>query len=195
VHVAHCPERVLAGSILAELVQNDRVVGGNDDASTAAAAAFYHSFVSGEVLETTAASAEMTKLTENTFRDVNITLANELSILCDRFGVGVWELIGLANRHPRVNVATGDPAAGARELLDRRPQVRVGLLLVRGHHLRDRLVLLRVVALLPTIFQDRRRGCRAASRRSGRRQGSGRAPPAVNASPLPQSGRKPGSRV
>jgi UDP-N-acetyl-D-mannosaminuronic acid dehydrogenase len=112
VHVAHCPERVLAGSILAELVQNDRVVGGIDDASTAAAAAFYRGFVSGEVHETTAATAEMTKLTENTFRDVNIALANELSILCDRFGVDVWELIGLANRHPRVNVLQPGPGVG-----------------------------------------------------------------------------------
>lgn len=112
VHVAHCPERVLPGRILIELVQNDRVVGGINPASTAAAAAFYREFVSGEVLETTAATAEMTKLTENTFRDVNIALANELSMVCDQFGVDVFELIRLANRHPRVSVLQPGPGVG-----------------------------------------------------------------------------------
>jgi UDP-N-acetyl-D-mannosaminuronic acid dehydrogenase len=112
IHIAHCPERVLPGRILIELVQNDRVVGGIDAASTAAAAAFYREFVSGEVLETTAATAEMTKLTENTFRDVNIALANELSIVCDQLGVDVFELIRLANRHPRVAVLQPGPGVG-----------------------------------------------------------------------------------
>jgi UDP-N-acetyl-D-mannosaminuronic acid dehydrogenase len=110
--VAHCPERVLPGRILIELVQNDRVVGGINPASTAAAASFYREFVSGEVLETTAATAEMTKLTENTFRDVNIALANELSMICDQFGVDVFELIRLANRHPRVSVLQPGPGVG-----------------------------------------------------------------------------------
>jgi UDP-N-acetyl-D-mannosaminuronic acid dehydrogenase len=110
--VAHCPERVLPGRILIELVQNDRVVGGINEASTEAAADFYREFVSGEVLETTAATAEMTKLTENTYRDVNIALANELSMICDRFAVDVFELIRLANRHPRVEVLQPGPGVG-----------------------------------------------------------------------------------
>jgi UDP-N-acetyl-D-mannosaminuronic acid dehydrogenase len=104
VAIAYCPERVLPGNILRELVENDRVVGGIDQKSTERAAAFYRSFVAGAVLETTAKTAEMTKLTENSFRDVNIAFANELSMLCDQFGIDVWELIGLANRHPRVNI-------------------------------------------------------------------------------------------
>jgi UDP-N-acetyl-D-mannosaminuronic acid dehydrogenase len=110
--IAHCPERVLPGRILVELVQNDRVVGGINEASTAAAAEFYREFVSGEVIETTAATAEMTKLTENTFRDVNIALANELSMICDRFGIDVFELIRLANRHPRVRILQPGPGVG-----------------------------------------------------------------------------------
>lgn len=110
--VAHCPERVLPGRILTELVQNDRIVGGINDASTAAAATFYRQFVSGEVFETSARLAEMTKLTENTFRDVNIALANELSIICDRHDIDIWELVRLANRHPRVNILRPGPGVG-----------------------------------------------------------------------------------
>ncbi|MEM7042695.1 MAG: UDP-N-acetyl-D-mannosamine dehydrogenase [Pseudomonadota bacterium] len=110
--VAHCPERVLPGRILTELVQNDRIVGGINDASTKAAADFYRQFVSGEVFETSARVAEMTKLTENTFRDVNIALANELSIICDKHGIDVWELIRLANRHPRVSILSPGPGVG-----------------------------------------------------------------------------------
>jgi UDP-N-acetyl-D-mannosaminuronic acid dehydrogenase len=112
IFVAHCPERVLPGRILIELVQNDRIVGGVNPASTSAAADFYREFVSGEVLETTAATAEMTKLTENTFRDVNIALANELSIICDQFGIDPFDMIKLANRHPRVNVLQPGPGVG-----------------------------------------------------------------------------------
>jgi len=110
--VAHCPERVLPGRILTELVQNDRIVGGVNVESTMAAAVFYRQFVSGEVFETTAKLAEMTKLTENTFRDVNIALANELSIICDRHDIDVWELIKLANRHPRVSILKPGPGVG-----------------------------------------------------------------------------------
>ena len=110
--VAHCPERVLPGRILTELVQNDRIVGGIDDASTRAAADFYRQFVSGEVFETSARVAEMAKLTENTFRDVNIALANELSVICDKHGIDVWELIRLANRHPRVDILSPGPGVG-----------------------------------------------------------------------------------
>jgi UDP-N-acetyl-D-mannosaminuronic acid dehydrogenase len=112
VHVAHCPERVLPGRILVELIQNDRIVGGVDEAATAAAAAFYREFVNGEVLETTAATAELAKLAENTYRDVNIALANELSMICDRVDVDVFELIALANRHPRVDILRPGPGVG-----------------------------------------------------------------------------------
>ncbi len=104
IHIAHSPERVLPGHIMRELVENDRVVGGVNNESTQAAAEFYRTFVEGEVLETTAKTAEMAKLTENAFRDVNIAFANELSILCDDLDINVWELIRLTNHHPRVNV-------------------------------------------------------------------------------------------
>jgi len=104
VYVAHCPERVLPGRIMIELVENDRIVGGTTHKATKATAEFYREFVQGEVLETDAKTAEMAKLTENSFRDTNIAFANELSMLCDKFGINVWELIKLANRHPRVNI-------------------------------------------------------------------------------------------
>ena len=104
VFIAHSPERVLPGQIMRELIENDRVVGGINNESTKKAAEFYRTFVEGEVLETTAKTAEMTKLTENSFRDVNIAFANELSILCDEMEIDVRELISLANKHPRVNV-------------------------------------------------------------------------------------------
>ncbi|PHS31243.1 MAG: UDP-N-acetyl-D-mannosamine dehydrogenase [Sulfurovum sp.] len=104
VYVAHCPERVLPGQIMRELVENDRIVGGINEKSTKETVAFYKTFVSGLVLETDAKTAEMAKLTENSYRDVNIAFANELSILSDKFGIDVWELISLANRHPRVNI-------------------------------------------------------------------------------------------
>ena len=104
IFIAHSPERVLPGHIMRELIENDRVVGGINNESTNNAADFYRTFVEGEVLETTAKTAEMAKLTENSFRDVNIAFANELSILCDDMDIDVRELISLANRHPRVNV-------------------------------------------------------------------------------------------
>ena len=110
VHIAHCPERVLPGQIMQELVENDRIVGGITKVSTQEAAEFYRTFVNGQVLETDAKTAEMAKLTENSYRDVNIAFANELSILCDKFGIDVWELVKLANRHPRVNILK--PGAG-----------------------------------------------------------------------------------
>ena len=110
VFVAHCPERVLPGRIMIELVENDRIVGGITPEATKATVAFYKTFVEGKVLETDAKTAEMAKLTENSFRDTNIAFANELSILCDKFGIDVWELIALANRHPRVNIL--QPGAG-----------------------------------------------------------------------------------
>jgi len=110
--VAHCPERVLPGRILTELVENDRIVGGINEASTDVAAEFYGEFVRGEVLRTDAASAEMAKLSENTFRDVNIALANELSVICDRVGINPFEMIALANRHPRVDILQPGPGVG-----------------------------------------------------------------------------------
>ena len=104
ISIAYCPERVLPGRIMAELVDNARVIGGIDSQSVEVVAAFYRTFVNGEILETEAKTAEMCKLTENSFRDVNIAFANELSVLCDNNGVDVWELIKLANHHPRVNI-------------------------------------------------------------------------------------------
>ncbi|HJA80128.1 MAG TPA: UDP-N-acetyl-D-mannosamine dehydrogenase [Candidatus Desulfovibrio intestinavium] len=110
VHVAHCPERVLPGRILHELVENDRIVGGIDPESTRMGVAFYRGFVSGNVQGTDSRTAEMIKLTENSFRDVNIAFANELSLICKELGLDVWEVIALANRHPRVNIL--QPGAG-----------------------------------------------------------------------------------
>jgi len=109
-YIAHCPERVLPGQIMRELVENDRIVGGTTKEATKKTVEFYKTFVDGEVLSTDAKTAEMAKLTENSFRDTNIAFANELSILCDKFGINVWELIALTNRHPRVNVL--QPGAG-----------------------------------------------------------------------------------
>lgn len=104
IHFAYCPERVLPGRIMEELVSNDRVVGGLRGRDGEVVAEFYKKFVEGNVLLTDAKTAEMCKLTENSFRDVNIAFANELSMICDGLGVNVWELINLANRHPRVNI-------------------------------------------------------------------------------------------
>lgn len=104
VFIAHCPERVLPGHIMKELVENDRIVGGLTVEATEKAAGFYREFVQGEVLETNAKTAEMTKLAENSYRDTNIAFANELSLLGDKYGIDAWEVIRLANRHPRVNI-------------------------------------------------------------------------------------------
>ena len=104
VYIAYCPERVLPGKIMTEIVQNDRIVGGITPKATKVVADFYKTFVRGSVHETDAITAEMCKLTENSFRDVNIAFANELSLICDKEGVNVWDLIKLANQHPRVNI-------------------------------------------------------------------------------------------
>ena len=112
VFVAHCPERVLPGRILLEVVQNDRVVGGVTPNCTEKAKTFYESFVNGNVLATSAIAAEVTKLVENSYRDVNIAFANELSVLSDRLGIDPWEIIELANRHPRVNILSPGPGVG-----------------------------------------------------------------------------------
>ncbi len=112
VFVAHCPERVLPGRILIELVENDRIVGGVNSLATEKAVEFYNTFVRGEVLSTDSRTAEMAKLTENSSRDVSIAFANELSLICDDEGINVWELISLANRHPRVNILNPGPGVG-----------------------------------------------------------------------------------
>lgn len=104
IHIAYCPERVLPGNVIYELVNNDRVIGGIDDASADAAADFYGKFVTGQLHKTNCRTAEMCKLVENSSRDVQIAFANELSMICDRAGINVWELICLANKHPRVNI-------------------------------------------------------------------------------------------
>ncbi len=104
IFIAYCPERVLPGNVIYELVNNDRVIGGLDEASTDKAIEFYSQFVKGTLHRTNARTAEMCKLTENSSRDVQIAFANELSMICDAAGINVWELISLANRHPRVNI-------------------------------------------------------------------------------------------
>lgn len=112
VFLAYCPERVLPGQIMSELVNNDRIIGGINRASADKAADVYAVFVKGELLKTNSRTAEMSKLTENSFRDVNIAFANELSLICDRLNIDVWELITLANHHPRVNILNPGPGVG-----------------------------------------------------------------------------------
>lgn len=112
IQLAYCPERVLPGHVLRELVENDRIVGGMNPRAAAMAADLYQIFVRGECLLSDARTAEMAKLTENSFRDVNIAFANELSLICDRLNINVWELIRLANRHPRVNILQPGPGVG-----------------------------------------------------------------------------------
>lgn len=104
IFIAYCPERVLPGNIIYELVHNDRVIGGINEASTDKAIEFYSQFVKGQLHRTNCKTAEMCKLTENSSRDVQIAFANELSLICDKAGINVWELINLANKHPRVNI-------------------------------------------------------------------------------------------
>jgi UDP-N-acetyl-D-mannosaminuronic acid dehydrogenase len=104
VHIAYCPERVLPGKIMTEIVENDRIIGGLSLISTKKIADFYRIFVSGDIFETDAKTAEMCKLAENSFRDLNIAFANELSMICDKQEINVWDLIRLANKHPRVNI-------------------------------------------------------------------------------------------
>lgn len=112
IKIAHCPERVLPGKVLEELVSNDRIIGGMTDACSVRAIELYKTFVRGDCITTNSRTAEMAKLTENSFRDVNIAFANELSIICDKLNISVWELIRLANRHPRVNILSPGPGVG-----------------------------------------------------------------------------------
>jgi len=104
IHIAYCPERVLPGNVMHELVENDRVIGGIDESSTQKAISFYRKYVNGKLHATNARTAEMCKLVENSSRDVQIAFANELSLICDKADINVWELINLANKHPRVNI-------------------------------------------------------------------------------------------
>src|SRR5690606_15585218 len=104
IHIAYCPERVLPGNVMYELVYNDRVIGGIDEKSTNKALDFYREFIQGDLHRTNARTAEMCKLVENSSRDVQIAFANELSLICDKADINVWELISLANKHPRVNI-------------------------------------------------------------------------------------------
>lgn len=113
IRIAHCPERVLPGKVMQELITNDRVIGGMSRRCSREAALLYKMFVSGDcIIASSPQVAEMAKLTENSFRDVNIAFANELSLICDRLDISVWELISLANRHPRVNILQPGPGVG-----------------------------------------------------------------------------------
>lgn len=112
VHLAYCPERIIPGNMLRELVENDRIIGGMTRNCTSLATALYQSFVRGQCLSSDARTAEMVKLTENAFRDVNIAFANELSMVCGDAGIDVWEVVALANRHPRVNILRPGPGVG-----------------------------------------------------------------------------------
>lgn len=112
INIAHCPERVLPGHVVRELVENDRVIGGMTAKCSAQAIELYKTFVKGECVITNARTAEMAKLTENSCRDVQIAFANELSIICDKLDIDVWELISLANRHPRINILQPGPGVG-----------------------------------------------------------------------------------
>lgn len=112
IFLAYCPERVLPGNIFEELVNNDRVIGGLCRESAARAAEFYNSFIEGQCFQTDSKSAELTKLVENSYRDVNIAFANELSLIADKLNVDIWDLINLANKHPRVNILEPGPGVG-----------------------------------------------------------------------------------
>ena len=112
VRIAHCPERVLPGRVMHELIENDRIIGGITKKCSLAASELYKTFVRGQCITTNARTAEMAKLTENAFRDVNIAFANELSMICEKSGINVWELIELSNRHPRVNILQPGPGVG-----------------------------------------------------------------------------------
>ncbi len=112
IRIAHCPERVLPGHVVHELVENDRVIGGLTNKCSQVAIELYKTFVQGNCVTTNARTAEMAKLTENSCRDVQIAFANELSIICDKLDINVWELISLANRHPRINILQPGPGVG-----------------------------------------------------------------------------------
>ena len=138
-YLAHCPERVLPGNILKEIIENDRIIGGINPESAVKAKDLYSTFVSGIIYLTDATTAEMVKVIENTYRDVNIALANELSRICMKLGMNVWEVIELANKHPRVNLLSPGPGVGGHCLavdpwfvVEKAPQVAKLIRLSRG---------------------------------------------------------------
>mgnify|MGYP006094940339 CR=1 FL=1 len=175
ISIAYCPERVLPGKIMTELLDNDRVIGGINEESTNIVGKFYRSFVNGKILKTDAKTAEMCKLTENSFRDVNIALANELSMLCSNSEIDVWELIRLANHHPRVNIlqpgagvgghciavdpwfiVSGDPETSrmikiAREVNDSKPEWVVEKIKAKARNLNTKKVVCLGLAFKPDI--------------------------------------------
>ena len=175
IRVAHCPERVLPGHVIRELVENDRVIGGMTPKCSESAAALYKIFVEAECVITTVRTAEMAKLTENSFRDVNIAFANELSIICDKLDIDVWELIRLANRHPRVNILQPGPGVGghciavdpwfivnktpdeaklirsAREVNDKKPNVVVDAIIAHAQKLKTKQIICLGAAFKPDI--------------------------------------------
>ncbi len=177
VHVAYCPERVLPGRVVEELVTNDRAIGGLTPACTARAIELYSLFVEGELVPTDARAAELCKLAENAFRDVNIAYANELANVCDNLDIDVWEVIDLANRHPRVNILKPGPGVGghciavdpwfiaeaapeqtpliqaARRVNDGRPDRVVDLILSKARHLQEASGEKPTIALLGLAFK------------------------------------------
>ena len=177
VHVAYCPERVLPGRILIECIENDRIIGGVTKHCAATVANFYNTFVTGKIHTTTAKAAEMAKLTENAFRDVNIAFANELSILSDKLGVSAFEVIRLANCHPRVNILNPGPGVGghcisvdpwflvhadpsltplirtAREVNDSKPKHVIAEVLSRAHQFSETFNRLPTIACLGLAYK------------------------------------------
>ena len=173
VFVAHCPERVLPGRIMIEMVTNDRVVGGITRGCAEKAASIYRVFCQGEILLTDASSAEMAKLVENAYRDVNIAFANELSLICESLKLDVWEVIEMANRHPRVNILNPGPGVGGHciavdPVVHRRRRARA----VQAH---------------PHGPRGQRRQARSTSRSRSSRRRSGSASPPSPASAWPSS--------
>jgi UDP-N-acetyl-D-mannosaminuronic acid dehydrogenase len=175
VHVAHCPERILPGQMVRELVSNDRIIGGLTEACAKSALALYESFVEGEAFVTDSRTAELVKLIENSYRDVNIAFANELSVICDELGVDVWQAIGLANKHPRVNILKPGAGVGghciavdpwfivdaapktarlirtAREVNDAKPHWVVQQILKHAERFRDPIVACYGIAYKPNV--------------------------------------------
>ncbi len=175
IRIAHCPERVLPGHVIRELVENDRVIGGMTSKCSESAVSLYKIFVEAECVATNVRTAEMVKLAENSFRDVNIAFANELSIICDKLKIDVWELIRLANRHPRVNILQPGPGVGghciavdpwfivnktpkeaklirsAREVNDSKPKVVVGIIIAHAEKLKTKQIVCLGAAFKPDI--------------------------------------------
>jgi UDP-N-acetyl-D-mannosaminuronic acid dehydrogenase len=175
ISIAHCPERVLPGHVMRELIENDRIIGGITPKCAQRSAKLYKAFVQGECIITTARTAEMAKLTENSFRDVNIAFANELSMICEKLDINVWELIKLANRHPRVNILQPGCGVGghciavdpwfivdsapeqakivrtAREVKDYKPQWVVEQIIKKANELNTKEIVCMGIAFKPDI--------------------------------------------